>query len=104
MTTGLQSIILSGNEVECIFLLGSRADGCLLEWFPLDGGTLHDKVILNRNRGNKTSVELPLFPGTYKIFGYGLLRNVMLHDFPVELQGILIVTSTGTYVCGMHKA
>ena len=97
VTTGLQSIELSGNEIGCVFLPGSRADGCLLKWSLIDQSTVSGKVILNRNTGSKISMEILVRPGSYEVFGYGLLGNATLHDFPINLQEIVKVTSTGMY-------
>ena len=104
MTTGLQSIAVHqgmfGKELECAFLPGSRADGCLLIWSPTNRESVLEEgeAILNRNGKDKVRGKLSLAPGTYEILGFGLLNNNTLHNFPLSLQ--INITSAGNH---MHQ-
>lgn len=102
MTTGLQSITLNpvNNEIVCEFLPGSVADGCFIEWHPVNiSGREPGYVILERLNGNIASVQLQplIIPDTsYEVRGFGLKGDTKLHTFPITLQGDLTIRSTGT--------
>lgn len=101
MTTGLQSITNAANsEITCEFLPDSKADGCLVEWRPMNviGGEVGYTTFIRDK--NKASARLQsLIPGTfYQVHGFGLQNGDRLHMFPIPLQGGLIVQPTGTVI------
>lgn len=97
VTTGLQSITTTTlhNEIVCEFLSGSVADGCLLEWRPMNQDGETERTVASR-QDNRATVELPsLIPGTtYEVEGYGRQGNTTLHTFPITLDGGLYVSES----------
>lgn len=99
MTTGLQSITVNSgvwnDEIVCEFLPGSKADGCLLEWHPVNliNGE-KESIMLKRENRTRVGVHLQsLMPGmSYEVNGFGLQGNDRLHSFPITLQGGLNTT------------
>lgn len=93
VTTGLQSITANAdtNEITCHFLPNSRADGCQLEWRPMNLiGEEAGYIMLPRDQSkDKASIHLQsLIPGTlYQVYGYGFQEGDKLHTFPITLEG-----------------
>jgi hypothetical protein len=99
VTTGLQSIAANATNsmVSCRFLPGSRADGCMVEWRPMNLIGEEAGYIIVSRVGDEASIKLrSLIPDTvYQVRGYGLLERKKLHAFPITLPGNFIIQNSG---------
>lgn len=98
VTTGVQNITAGGlgnATVTCHFLEGAEADGCLVQWRPLDTeveGLQNGTLPIPRSNGSTMAggVVTSLFGNTsYVIQAFSTRGGITLHDFGIPLQGLL---------------
>ena len=107
MTTGLQRITAEvGSEgesatVTCHFLMGARADGCLVQLSAVNS-TLSSDRLLQISRAANSLVATGTFAGlqensTYTVQAFGTRAGVNLHaDLPIVLpSNLTLERSTG---------
>ena len=99
MTTGVQNITaevdVGFTAMTCHFLEGARADGCLVQWRPLDTeaeGPQNGTLLISRSNGSSmaTGVVSSLVRNTsYVVEAFSTRGGTPLHEFGIPLQELL---------------
>ena len=102
MTTSIQSLTIESIErtsatLQCHFLPGTNADGCLVQWEQIGGQQSGNNVmgdILTHRTGlaNIVNVQIgSLQPETqYVVKAYSMKGRKRLHSFGIPLNGGLV--------------
>jgi len=105
VTTGLQRITaevgFENSMVTCHFLIGARADGCLVYWSVVNS-TLGSGRLLQISRAANSSVATGMITdlqenSAYTVQAFGTRAGVNLHaDLPIVLQSNLVTLERPT--------